>query len=110
MLSESPRVVFYNTLRSLDVMQEISNCNFLDHLLVSQELVKFLSLHTSVEAVDTLNTNMGKVESKLSSLESDVKGAGKTATTVGKKCDDLQNEVKELGERIKNWKSESKLS
>ena len=78
-------------------MQEISNCNFSDHLLVSQELVKFLSLHTSVEAVDTLNTKMGKVKSKLSSLESDVKGAGKTVTTVGNKCDAVQKEVKELG-------------
>ena len=48
------RVGFYNTLRSLDVMQEITKCNFSDHPAVSQELVKFLSMNTSVEAVDVL--------------------------------------------------------
>ena len=50
--------VFYNTLGSLDVIQEISNYNFTYHPAVSQELVKCLSLNTYVEAVDSLSAKM----------------------------------------------------
>ena len=52
--SFNARVGFYNTLRSLDAMQEITKCNLSDHPAVLQELVKFLSMNTSVEAVDVL--------------------------------------------------------
>ena len=47
-------VVFYNTLKSLDVMAKISALNFSNHPAVSTELVKFLSLNTSVEVVNKL--------------------------------------------------------
>ena len=94
------RVVFYNTLRVLDVMNEISECNFGDHPTVSQELVKFLSLNTSVEAVDTLTVKMKLTEAKVSSLESDTKGAMRTATTIGNKCDTLSGQLKDALKRI----------
>ena len=94
------RVVFYNTLRALDIMNEISECNFQDHPAVSQELVKFLSLNTSVEAVDTLTSKMKVTEAKVSSLESDTKGAVKTAATVGNRCDTLATQLKDVMKRV----------
>ena len=42
-----------------------------------------------VEAVDSLTTKMKVVEVNQATLESDVKGAGKTAMTIGNKCDTL---------------------
>ena len=72
------RVVFYNTLKPLDVMQNILDNNFKDHLAVSQELVKFLSLNTSVEENDSLTKKMSLMESKTHQMEGDLKSVQKS--------------------------------
>ena len=46
------KVIFYSVLKLLDTMSEISALDYRDSPVVSTELVKFLSLNTSVEAVD----------------------------------------------------------
>ena len=46
--------IFYAVLRSLDKMTQIVAQNYKDAPVVSTELVKFLSMNTSVEAVDKL--------------------------------------------------------
>ena len=100
------QVFFYNTLRLLEVTQEISNYNFTDHPALSQELVKFLLLNTLVEDVDTLTSKMKGVETKETTLDSDVKGADKTATTIGNKCDDRGTQFKDLIKRLTKLKKD----
>ena len=95
------RVVFYNTLKSLDVMAEISSVNFADHPAVSTELVKFLSLNTSVETVDILTAKSESMSTSLSTLQKDVAGAVKSATTVGNKQEALSAQIKELTKQLK---------
>ena len=95
------RVVFYNTLKSLDVMAEISAVNFLDNLSVSTELVKFLSLNTSVDAVDKLVARSSAVDSQLSTLHKDVAGSLKTVSTIGNKQESLIAQVKDLAKQLK---------
>ena len=46
--------IFWASLRSLDKMAEVLMYQFKNHPVVSTELVKFLSLNTSVEAVKKL--------------------------------------------------------
>ena len=94
------RVVFYNTLRSLDVMSEISSVNFADHPAVSTELVKFLSLNTAIEAVDQLVSKTSTLETSVCQMQKDVGGAVRTITTVGNKHDTLSTQVKELTKRV----------
>ena len=94
------RVVFYNTLRSLDVMSEISSVNFADHPAVSTELVKLLSLNTAIEAVDQLVSKKSTLETSVCQMQKDVGGAVRTITTVGNKHDTLSAQVKELTKRV----------
>ena len=54
-------------------MQDILDKNFEDHPAVSQELVKFLSLNTSVEAVYSLTKKMSLAESKVQQTEGKLK-------------------------------------
>ena len=82
-------VVFYNTLKSLDVMAKISAFNFSNHPAVSTELVKFISLNTSVEAVNKLTEKSELMSTTISTLQKDMARAVRTATTVGKKQDSL---------------------
>lgn len=99
-VSFNARVVFYNTLKSLDVMAEISSMNFTDYPAVSTELVKFLSLNTSVEAVDKLTEKSETMGVTVSALQRDVVGAVKTATTVGNKQENLASQLKELTKQV----------
>ena len=48
------QVIFYAVLRSLDKMTLVVGQNYKDAPAVSTELVKVLSMNTSVEAVDRL--------------------------------------------------------
>ena len=50
------KVIYYTVLKSLNVMNNIQTADYRDFPVVSTELVKFLSLNTSVEAVDRLET------------------------------------------------------
>ena len=93
-------VVFYNTLRALDVMSEISLVDFSDNPAVSTELVKFLSLNTAIDAVDQLVNKLSSMESSICSLQKDVGGAVRTITTIGNKHDSLSNQVKELTKKV----------
>ena len=95
------RVVFYNMLKSLDVMAEISSVNFVDHPAVSTELVKFLLLNTSVDAVDKLMEKLEVMSTTVSMLQKDVARAVQTATTAGNKQEALSNQIKELMKQVK---------
>ena len=94
------QVVFYNTLRALDVMSKISSVNFTDHPAVSTELVKFLLLNTAIDAVDQLVLKTSSIEASLCTVQKEVSGATRTITTVGNKHDNLNTQVKELIKRV----------
>ena len=92
--------IFYAVLRSLDKMTQIVAQNYKDAPVVSTELVKFLSMNTSVEAVDklieqsaTFKTSMEEMQRKLGTV---VKDCG----TVGNKVDSGKNELTAIKARI----------
>ena len=94
------QVIFYNTLKSLDVMSKISSVNFADHPAVSTELVKFLSLNTAIDAGYQLVAKTGTMEAALSTVQKDVGSATRTITTIGNKHNSLNSQVKELTKRV----------
>ena len=67
---------------------------------VSTELVKLLSINTSVEAVDRLVEQVAEMKSAYGDMSRKVQGAGNTSTTVGNKTDKLKEEVADLRRRI----------
>ena len=94
------QVIFYAVLRSLDKMTEVVSQNYKDAPAVSTELVKFLSMNTSVEAVDRLVEQVAEMKGSYGDMSRKVQGASNTSTTVGNKIDKLKQEVAELNRRI----------
>ena len=87
-------------------MQEILDKNFEDHPAVSQELVKFLSLNTSVEAVDTLTKQMSSFESKVHQAETDMKGELRSSSAMGNKFDTLAGQIKDIVKQLTKVKKD----
>ena len=93
-------VIFYAVLRSLDRMSLILSKNFKDAPAVSTELVKFLSMNTSVEAVDKLTEQTGGFSSAISELTKNVASVRKDGGTIGNKADKLSSELSDLKKRL----------
>ena len=94
------QVIFYAVLRSLDRMTVIVGQNYKDAPAVSTELVKFLSMNTSVEAVDKLVEQSAEWKTAFGDMSREVRGAATTSSTVGNKCDQLKHEIAELKKRL----------
>ena len=86
------QVIFYAVLRSLDKMTQVVGQNYKDAPSVSTELVKFLSMNTSVEAVDRLVEQSAEWKVSFGDMSRKVQGASTTSTTVGNKCDQLKKD------------------
>ena len=93
------RVIFYSVLQSLDVMGEIAAMDYCDSPVVSTELVKFLSLNTSV-AVDKLEAKSNEMSGELKDLLRDFTGSKKSIVSVGNKTDEVKKIVESLKKRI----------
>ena len=94
------QVIFYAVLRFMDKMIVVVEQNYKDAPAVSTELVKFLSMNTSVEAVDRLVEQATDWNISFGDMSRKVQGASTTSATVGNKCDQLKNEVAELKKRL----------
>ena len=77
-------------------MQQITECSFSDHPAVSQELMKFLSMNTSMEAVDVLTNKMKNLEDKLTKGDADMKGVTKSSSILGNILDELNKQMKDM--------------
>ena len=94
------KVVFHSVLKSLDEMQKISSVDFRDSIVVSTELVKFLSLNTSFEAVEKLEIQNSSITGDLKQFSKYLQGVSKTTSSVGNKTDELKKVVEMLKKRI----------
>ena len=94
------QVIFYAVLRSLDKMTLVVEQNYKDAPAVSTELVKFLSMNTSVEAVDRLVEQAAELKTSCADMARKVAAASNTSTTVGNKNNLLKEEVSDLKKRI----------
>ena len=72
--------------------------NYKDAPALSTELVKFLSMNTSVEAVDRLVEQSSELKTSYGDMARNIQGASITSTTVRNKCDKLKEEVVDLKE------------
>ena len=94
-------VMTWAMLRSLDVMGEIRSLGFKNHPVVSTELVKFLSMNTSVDTVDRLKEQAVTFAASIKQLKIDVVEASKTASTNGNKVVQFESKVNAFDGRIK---------
>ena len=57
-------------------------------------------MNTSVKAVNVLTLKFNKSEEKISKMETEVKCAMKTSSTVGNQCDELLKQLKDIQRRV----------
>ena len=93
-------VIFYSVLRSLDKMIAIKKLDYKNAPAVNTELVKFLSLNTSFEAVDKLVISDKLLNSDIMELKKGMAVQTKALSTVGNKLDTLMTTVADLKKRI----------
>ena len=92
--------VFWAALRSLDKMSEVLSFQFRNHPVVSTELVKFLSLNTSVEAVNKLTAQHITFQTELKDLKKEVKEAKGNSSTNGNKVTEFGPKISALIKRV----------
>ena len=69
----------------------------------------FLSMNTSVEAVDLLTTKMKFIDEKVSKIEGEIKGVIKYSSMLGNQVDEINKQMKDTFKKIRNWKNDKKL-
>jgi hypothetical protein len=100
--------IFWAVLKSHDVMASYKRLNFKNHSLIATELVKFLAINTSFEAID-------KVTAKAASLEIDVlEGkkqlavANKAAASASNKADECKTKLDSFAKRLQTLEGKVK--
>ena len=99
------KVIFYSVLKSLDVMNDIQALDYRNSPVVSTELVKFLSLNTSFEVVNRLESLTGELPLSHTEISQTVAGQSKSIQSVGNKHDELKKSVDGMMKRFENWEN-----
>ena len=81
-------------------MAEIAALDYRDSPVVSTELVKFLSLNTSVEAVDKLEKQSEEMATSIKQILKDVSVINKSTSTVGNKADEIRKNLDSIKKRV----------
>jgi hypothetical protein len=93
--------ILWSVLKSHDVMNEYKCLNFKNHPSIATELVKFLAINTSFEAIEKLTVKMGATEAKLNDSKKQVAAAVKSASLSANKADEVKKLCKALDKRLK---------
>ena len=94
------KVIVYPVLKSVDTMSEIAHLDCHDSSLFSTELIKFLSLNTSVEAVDKLESQSLILSESMEHIIKYTIQASKAVSSVGNKGDELKKVAESLKKRV----------
>ena len=100
--------VFWATLKSLDKMSEIAELDFENHPSVGTELVKFLSINTSVEDVEQLKSQTSNIVNNIKELKKEVGITTKNASTNGNKVVEFGPKMTALQKRVKKLEQKAK--
>ena len=95
-------VIFYTSLRSLDVMMEIKAHDFIDSPLISSELTQFLAMNTNFELTKDLDRRIGELQSDNIELSRKLQEATKTSSNFLNKFDTTyKKQFEKFEERLK---------
>ena len=100
--------VFWATLKSLDKMNEVAELDFENHPAVGMELVKFLSINTSVEDVEQLKSQAAVLVNEIKDLKKEVGIAAKNASTNGNKVTEFGPKLTALQKRVEKLEQKAK--
>jgi len=92
--------IFWSTLKTLDIMAEMTNLGFRDSPIVASELVKFLALNTGFDAIETLVKSNTTLKAEVAALTKAVAGNTKTIATAANKVDNFKNSIDAINKRL----------
>jgi hypothetical protein len=92
--------IFWAVLKSHDVMSDYKRLNFKNHPSIATELVKFLAINTSFEAIDKLTTKAAWLELEVLEFKKQLAAANKAASSASNKSDELKSVVAALAKRV----------
>ena len=81
-------------------MSEIRRMDFQNHPVVATELVKFLSINTSVEAVDKLVVDAKQIHEDMKELKKEVSLTAKNSSTNGNKVTAFDARLNSVVKRV----------
>jgi hypothetical protein len=93
--------IFWAVLKSHDVMASYKRLNFKNHPSIATELVKFLAINTSFEAIEKLTTKTTVLDMEVADMKKKVNEAVKAATTAANKADEGKRLLDLLTKRVK---------
>jgi hypothetical protein len=93
--------IFWAVLRSQDEMATVRSLNFRDLPAVSSELVKFLTVNTGIEAIESLTTKVTSLEKKEETTQASLKELKKADSSIGSTADKASKTTSELDRRLK---------
>jgi hypothetical protein len=94
--------IFWAVLKSHDVMSSYKRLNFKNHPSIATELVKFLAINTSFEAIEKLTTRTTVLDMEVADMKKKVNEAVKSATTAANKVDESKRLLDLLTKRVKS--------
>jgi hypothetical protein len=92
--------IVWAVLKAHDVMAEYKRLAFKNHPSVATELVKFLAINTSFEAIEKLVAKVGVLEADASEMKKQVSAAVKASASAANKADEVRKQSDSLIKRI----------
>ena len=93
---EIGKIIFYATLKSLDVMNKIRETGLANDPSISNELVKYLAMNTEFDTIVKLKEENIQLKNELSEAKKELREVLKSVNTIGNKSDNLKNNLESL--------------
>jgi hypothetical protein len=94
--------IFWSVLKSHDVMASYKRLNFKNHPSIATELVKFLAINTSFEAIEKLSGKTALLDLEIADMKKKANEAVKAATSAANKADECKRFMDLLTKRVKS--------
>jgi hypothetical protein len=92
--------IVWAVLKAHDVMAEYKRLSFKNHPSVATELVKFLAINTSFEAIEKLINQTKVLECEVCEMKKQVAASVKSAASAANKADEVRKQSDLLSKRI----------
>jgi phage shock protein A len=92
--------ILWAVLKSHDVMQEYKRLNFKNHPSIATELVKFLAINTSFEAIEKLTTQVASHQVEIVEYRKNIAALTKTCMAATNKSDEAKKLLDQLSKRV----------
>jgi hypothetical protein len=92
--------IVWAVLKAHDVMAEYKRLSFKNHPSVATELVKFLAINTSFEAIEKLVTQTKVLECEVCEMKKQVAASVKPAASAANKADEVRKQGEALSKRV----------